>query len=298
MEDQPAHGEENNILEDEHGQFRKHREDPNSIIGFQEDPASNIGRLEDPLRNIGPDHHQFEEDPTGREARFPVRTGDPFSYEDPTRREARFPVRTRNPFSHEDPTRREARFPVRTRDPFSHEDPTRREARFPVRTLDPFRTLGVQEDSVRPEEPFHVHDDQSRYRWQQEDSWPQNTNFPGHYGNFSRRKNWLPMYHQMEQFMNWRSGQRADMEMPQLMRYEMPYQSRESDVDPFRKLQEAEEDREIALNLLKKVEENLDLIANTEEKPHEKRDALARGIKRLEEKQPQWKCGKRKLNCL
>ena len=197
-------------MEDEHGQFRKHREDPNSSIGFQEDPASNIGRLEDPLRNIGPDHHQFEEDPTGREARFPVRTRDPFSYEDPTRREARFPVRTRNPFSHEDPTRREARFPVRTRDPFSHEDPTRREARFPVRTLDPFRTLGVQEDSVRPEEPFHVHDDQSRYRWQQEDSWPQNTNFPGHYGNFSRRKNWLPMYHQMEQFMNWRSGQRAE----------------------------------------------------------------------------------------
>ena len=82
------------------------------------------------------------------------------------------------------------------------------------------------------------------------------------------------------------------------MRYEMPYQSRESDVDPFRKLQEAEEDGEIALNLLKKVEENLDLIAYTEEKPHEKRDALARGIKRLEKKQPQWKCGKRKLNCL
>ena len=50
--------------------------------------------------------------------------------------------------------------------------------------------------------------------------------------------------------MNWRSGQRGDMEMPQLTRYEMPYQFRES--DPFRKLQEAEEDREIALNLLKK----------------------------------------------
>ena len=97
-----------------------------------------------------------------------------------------------------------------------------------------------------------MHDDQSRYRWQQEDSWPQNTDFAGHYGNFSGRENWLPMYHQMEQFMNWRSGQRGDMEMPQLMRYEMPYQSRESDVDPFRKLQEAEEDREIALNLLKK----------------------------------------------
>ena len=78
--------------------------------------------------------------------------------------------------------------------------------------------------------------------------------------------------------MNWRSGQRGDMEMPQLMRYEMLYQSRESDVDPFRKLQEAEEDREIALNLLKKVEENLDLIADTEEKIHEKRDALARGL--------------------
>ena len=243
-EDQPAHGEENNILEDERGQFRRHREDPNSNIGYQEDPASNIGHLEDPLRNIGPDRHQFEEDPT----------------------------------------RREARFPVRTRDPFSHEDPTRRDARFPVRTLDPFRTLGIQEDSVRPEEPFHVHDDQSRYRWQQEDSWPQNTDFAGHYGIFSGRENWLPMYHQMEQYMNWRSGQRGDMEMPQLMRYEMPYQFRESDVDPFRKLQEAEEDREIALNLLKKVEENLDLIADTEEKLHEKRDALARGIKRLEEK--------------
>ena len=74
------------------------------------------------------------------------------------------------------------------------------------------------------------------------------------------------------------------MEMPQLMRYGMPYQSCESDVDPFRKLQEAEEDREIALNLLKKVEETLDLIADTEEKLHEKRDALVRGIKRLEEK--------------
>ena len=85
--------------------------------------------------------------------------------------------------------------------------------------------------------------------------------------------------------MNWRSGQRGDMEMPQLKRYEMPYQSHES--DPFRKLQGAEEDREIALNLLKKVEENLDLIADSEEKLHEKRDALARGIKRLEEKQPQ-----------
>ena len=91
-EDQPARGEENNILEDEHGQFRRHREDPNSNIGYQEDPASNIGRLEDPLRNIGPDRHQFEEDPTRREARFPVRTRDPFSQEDPTRREARFPV--------------------------------------------------------------------------------------------------------------------------------------------------------------------------------------------------------------
>ena len=65
-------------------------------------------------------------------------------------------------------------------------------------------------------------------------------------------------------------------------RYEMPYQSRES--DPFRKLQEAKEDWEIALNLLKKVEENLDLIADSEEKLHEKRDALAGGIKRLEEK--------------
>ena len=261
-EDQPARGEENNILEDEHGLFRRHREDPNSNIGYQEGSASNIGRLEDPLRNIGPDRHQFEEDPTRREARFPVRTRDPFSYEDPTRREARFPMRTR--------------------DPLSHEDPTRREARFPVRTLDPFRTLGVQEDSVRPEEPFHVHNDQSRYRWKQEDSWPQNTDSAGHYGNFSGRENWFPMYHQMEQFMNWRSGQRGDMEMPQLTRYEMPYQSRES--DPFRKLQEAEEDREIALNLFKKVEENLDLIADSEEKLHEKRDALARGIKRLEEK--------------
>ena len=164
-EDQLAHGEENNILEGEHGQFRRHRADPNSNIGYQEEPASNIGRLEDPLRNIGPDRHQFEEDPTRRKARFPVRTRDPFSYEDPTRQEARFPVRTRDPFSYEDPTRQEARFPKRTRDPFSHEDPTRREARFPMRTLDPFRALGVQEDSVRPEEPFHVHDDQSRYRW-------------------------------------------------------------------------------------------------------------------------------------
>ena len=63
-EDQPAHGEENNILEDEHGLFRRHREDPNSNIGYQEDPVSNIGRLEDPLHNIGPDRHQFEEDPT------------------------------------------------------------------------------------------------------------------------------------------------------------------------------------------------------------------------------------------
>ena len=129
-----------------------------------------------------------------------------------------------------------------------------------------------------------MHDDQSRYRWQQEDSWPQNTDFAGHYGNFSGRENWLPMYHQMERFMNWRSDQRGDMEMPQLTRYEMPYQSRESDVDPFRKLQEAEEDQEIALNLLKKLEENLDLIADTEEKLHEKGDALARGIKRQEEK--------------
>ena len=90
------------------------------------------------------------------------------------------------------------------------------------------------------------------------------------------------MYHQMEQFINWRLGQRGDMEMPQLTRYEMPYESRES--DPFRKLQEAEEDREIALNLLEKVEENLDLIADSEKKLHEKRDALARGIKSLEEK--------------
>ena len=163
-EDQPALGEENNILEDEHGQFRRHREDPNSNIGYQEDP-------------------------TRREARFPVRTRDPFSQEDPTRREARFPMRTRDPFSQEDPTRRKARFPVRTRDPFSQEDPTRREARFPMRTRDPFRTLGIQEDSVRPEEPFHVHDDQSRYRWQHEDSWQQNTEFAGHYGNFSGREN-------------------------------------------------------------------------------------------------------------
>ena len=46
-EDQPALGEENNILEDEHGQFRRHREDQNSNIGYQEDPASNTGRLED-----------------------------------------------------------------------------------------------------------------------------------------------------------------------------------------------------------------------------------------------------------
>ena len=213
------------------------------------------------------------EDPTRREARFPVRTRDPVSHENPTRREARFPVRTRDPVSHEDPTRREARFPVHTRDPFSHEDPTRREARFPVRTRDPFRTLGVQEGSVRPEEPFHVHDDQSRYRWQQEDSGQQNTNFAGHYGNFSGRENWLPMYHHMEQFMNWRSDQRGEMEMPQLTRYKMPYQSRES--DPFKKLQEAEEDREIALNLLKKVEENLDLIANTEEVLHEKKRCLS-----------------------
>ena len=86
------------------------------------------------------------------------------------------------------------------------------------------------------------------------------------------------------------------MEMPQLTRYEMPYPSLEP--DPFRKPQEAEEDRKIALTLLKKVEENLDLIAYTEEMVHEKRDALVRGIKRLEEKQQQWKCGKRKLNCL
>ena len=133
-EDQPARGEENDVLEDEHGQFMRHQEDPNSNIGYQEDLASNIGRLEDPLYNIDPDHHQFEEDPT----------------------------------------RREARFPMRTRDPVSYEDPTRWEARFPMRTRDPFHTLGVQEDSIQPEEPFHVHgDDQSRYRWQQEDSWPQ-----------------------------------------------------------------------------------------------------------------------------
>ena len=150
-EDQSAHGEENNILEDKHGHMRKDREDPNSDICFQEDLASNIGRLEDPLRNILPNHHQFEE------------------------------------------------------------DQTRREARFSMSTQDPFRTLGVQEDSVRPEEPFHVHsDDQSRYRWKQEDSWPQNTNFARHCGNFSERDNWLPMHHQMEQFMNWRSGQRGD----------------------------------------------------------------------------------------
>ena len=78
----------------------------------------------------------------------------------------------------------------------------------------------------------------------------------------------------------------------------MSYQSREP--DPFRKLQEAEEDREIALNLLKRVEGNLDLIANTKEMLHEKRDALVRGIERLEERKklPQWKCGKRKPNCL
>ena len=63
-EDQPARGEENNILEDEHGLLRRHQEDSNSNIGYQEDPASNIGRLEDPLHNIGPDRHQFEEDPT------------------------------------------------------------------------------------------------------------------------------------------------------------------------------------------------------------------------------------------
>ena len=247
------------MLEDEHGQIRRHREDPNSDTGFQEDRASNIGRLEDPLRSIGPNRHQFEENPIRREARFPVRTRDSFSYEDPARWEARFPVHTR--------------------DSFSHADPTRREARFPVRTRYPFRTLGVQEDSVRPEESFHVHsDDQSRYRWQQEDSWPRNTHFIGHYGNFSERDNWLPVYHQMEQFMNWRSGQRGDMEMPQLTRYEMPYQSLES--DPFRKLQEADEDREISPNLLKKVGENLDLIANTEEMLHEKRDALVRRIKK------------------
>ena len=77
-EDQSAHGEESNTLEDEHEQFRRHREDPNSDIGFQGDPASNIGRLEDPLRSIGPNRHQFEEDPTRREARFLVRTLDPF----------------------------------------------------------------------------------------------------------------------------------------------------------------------------------------------------------------------------
>ena len=34
VEDQPARGEENNILEDEHGLFRRHREDPNSNIGY------------------------------------------------------------------------------------------------------------------------------------------------------------------------------------------------------------------------------------------------------------------------
>ena len=70
--------------------------------------------------------------------------------------------------------------------------------------------------------------------------------------------------------------------MPQLTRYEMPYQSHES--DPFRKLQEAEENRKIGPKLTEKVEENLDLIANTEQMLHEKRDALVRGIKRLEEK--------------
>ena len=43
------------------------------------------------------------------------------------------------------------------------------------------------------------------------------------------------------------------------------------------------------------MEENLDLIANTEEMLHERRDALVRGIKRLEGKQPQWRCGKTKL---
>ena len=59
VEDQSARGEENNILEDEHGQVRRHQEDSNSDICFQEDPASNIGRLEDPLRNIGPNRHQF-----------------------------------------------------------------------------------------------------------------------------------------------------------------------------------------------------------------------------------------------
>ena len=197
-----------------------------------------------------------------------MHTRDPFSQEDPTRQEARFPDHTRDPFSQEDPTRQEASFPVHARDPFSHEDQTRQEARFPIRTLDQLRAPSVQEDSVRPEEPFHVHDNQSRYRWQQEDPWPKNTDFAGHCGNFYGRENWLPMYHQMEQFMNWRLGHRGDMEMPQLTRYEMPYQSREP--DPFRKLQEAEEDREIALNLLKKVEENLDLIADTEEKRHEK----------------------------
>ena len=73
-EDQPAHGEENSILEDEHGLFRSYREDPNSNIGYQEDPASNTGHLEDPLCNIFPDCHQFKEDPTRREARFPVCT--------------------------------------------------------------------------------------------------------------------------------------------------------------------------------------------------------------------------------
>ena len=77
------------------------------------------------------------------------------------------------------------------------------------------------------------------------------------------------MYHQMEQgidnnqFMNWRLSQRGEMEMQQLTRYEMPYPSREP--DPFRKLQEAEEDWEIALTLLKKMEE--------------KRGALVIGIK-------------------
>ena len=64
-EDQLARGEENNILEDELGLLRRHREDPNSNIGYQEYPASNIGRLEGPFG---------QEDPTRREARFPVRT--------------------------------------------------------------------------------------------------------------------------------------------------------------------------------------------------------------------------------
>ena len=63
-EDEPARAEQNNILGDEHGLFRRHREDPNSNIGYQEDPASNIGHLEDPLHNIGPNRHQFKEDLT------------------------------------------------------------------------------------------------------------------------------------------------------------------------------------------------------------------------------------------